>query len=357
MVCPAHNRSAAIVPTIRSALAQTERALEVIVVLDGCTDDTERWVREAAAGDARLRLVTTGPHRHPAEPRNIGLAEARGDLIAYLDHDDILHPDHLEQSRHLLGRGADIAATAFSHHDRHDAVHGEVTAVAMCWHPELQLMAPLFAPSTVAHRRGLVEAVGGWRSGPGLEDWDLWVRLSDAGARFATSLAVTSSLLTDPSTRRHHASRPHRMPLAVFATAEQAHRAATHIRSAESAQLLREDAVTDALAWYRSIAPTDRFVWPEGWAGDRAWGPTLADAIRDAVSAGGVGWLDDLVVVPHGRAFAVAITLWCTTTVHARRIGMTNARINRHQMRTVRRLCTAGGGSWHDPYEKGDRER
>jgi hypothetical protein len=51
--------------------------------------------------------------------------------------------------------------------------------LALCWHPELQVMNAIFQPSQVAHVAGLAESVGGWRaSGTGLEDWDLWLRLA-----------------------------------------------------------------------------------------------------------------------------------------------------------------------------------
>ncbi len=90
------------------------------------------------------------------------------------------------------------------------------TAADVMWHPELQLMAPLFEPSRVAHRRGVAERAGRWRDGAGLEDWDLWLRIADSGIGFRTVAEPTVTLTVDPTTRRHRTARRHILPLAEF---------------------------------------------------------------------------------------------------------------------------------------------
>lgn len=90
-----YNWSGALRCALRSVLSQTVQDFEVLVVGDGCTDDSERVV--AAFGDSRLRWHNLernyggqwGPNNHANEM-------ARSDWIAYLGHDDIWHPRHLE---------------------------------------------------------------------------------------------------------------------------------------------------------------------------------------------------------------------------------------------------------------------
>jgi hypothetical protein len=91
---------------IASAVAQTYQNIEIVVVGDGCTDDTE--ARVAAVGDPRIRFVNL-PFRwpYPEDPRhrwlvvgapamNVAAQLARGQWIAPLDHDDEFVPDHVE---------------------------------------------------------------------------------------------------------------------------------------------------------------------------------------------------------------------------------------------------------------------
>ena len=72
VICPAFNRSAAILPTVESVLAQTVQDWELFVVSDGSTDDTDEVVR--AVRDPRVRLLRVANHGCPGGPRNAGLA-------------------------------------------------------------------------------------------------------------------------------------------------------------------------------------------------------------------------------------------------------------------------------------------
>ncbi|TWV47006.1 glycosyltransferase family 2 protein, partial [Streptomyces misionensis] len=115
VVCPTYNRSRAITRTIDSVRAQTVGDWELLVVSDGCDDDTEDWVARAAAEDPRVRLLRVARTGHPSGPRNAGLAAARGAYIAYLDHDDTWHPHHLRVALGLLETGAPSPPAASRH--------------------------------------------------------------------------------------------------------------------------------------------------------------------------------------------------------------------------------------------------
>lgn len=96
IVVPAFNAEATIRETVLSALAQTYRAIEVIVVDDGSSDATAAAVAAVAATDARLRLVRTG-NGGPSRARNVGIAASSGAFIAPFDSDDLWHPEKIER--------------------------------------------------------------------------------------------------------------------------------------------------------------------------------------------------------------------------------------------------------------------
>jgi glycosyltransferase involved in cell wall biosynthesis len=179
VIIPTYNWSTVLPFSIGSALGQTFRDLEVLVVGDGCTDDSEAVV--AAIDDPRLRWIglpeNTG---HQSGPNNEGLRQARGELIAYLGHDDLWLPHHLALLVGALSGGADL-------------VHG-ITALV---HPEGRVQAYPYrfefrpglaiAPSSVVHRRKITDSVGGWKRHTELREdpeTDLWRRVHLAGYRF-----------------------------------------------------------------------------------------------------------------------------------------------------------------------------
>lgn len=97
IIIPTYNRAHIVPRAIQSALNQTYKNIEVIVVDDGSTDDTEVAVREIAQKDARLRYFRYSPNRGGNHARNIGLDNARGDYVTFLDSDDTYLPRKVEQ--------------------------------------------------------------------------------------------------------------------------------------------------------------------------------------------------------------------------------------------------------------------
>lgn len=94
IVTATYNRSQVLKHAIRSVLASTFTGWELIVVGDGCTDDTEPCV--ISFGDPRIRFVNL-PHNTGGQsaPNNLGIELARGRYIAFLNHDDLFLNHHL----------------------------------------------------------------------------------------------------------------------------------------------------------------------------------------------------------------------------------------------------------------------
>jgi len=113
VVIPCFNAQAFLPRTLESVLAQTHANLEIIVVDDASSDRSVEIVRSYAARDSRVRLLVRSTNAGtPGAPRNDGVANARGEWIAFLDADDLWHPMKLElQLRALREHGALMCST------------------------------------------------------------------------------------------------------------------------------------------------------------------------------------------------------------------------------------------------------
>lgn len=113
IVTPAYDAAKVIGATIQSALDQDYGHFEMLVLDDGSTDNTASVVEEFAQLDPRIRLIRL-PRNYgaPAGPRNIGVQQAKGEWIAFLDADDIWHPRKLSlQIEALEKTGAKFCST------------------------------------------------------------------------------------------------------------------------------------------------------------------------------------------------------------------------------------------------------
>lgn len=109
IITPAHNAEPFIAAAIDSVRAQSWSNWEHIIVDDGSTDATDRICRSYAATDARIILRSTR-NGGVSAARNLALAEARGEFLAFLDADDALTPDGIRaRVRALEESGADVA--------------------------------------------------------------------------------------------------------------------------------------------------------------------------------------------------------------------------------------------------------
>jgi len=116
IVMPAYNSASYIGATIESVLSQSFINYELLVINDCSKDDTELVVKKFIDTDDRIRLLNLAENRGaPAGPRNIGIKEARGRWIAFLDSDDIWHTNKLERQVELLNAtGALFCSTQMS---------------------------------------------------------------------------------------------------------------------------------------------------------------------------------------------------------------------------------------------------
>jgi glycosyltransferase involved in cell wall biosynthesis len=186
VVIATYNRSEVLRHAIRSALWQSWPNLEILVVGDGCTDDSEKVAR--AFGDPRLHWIglpeNTGSQ---STPNNEGLQRARGEYVAYLGHDDLWLPDHLARLIPALQRAGVGAGNTMV-----EILGPPGSNIrSLSGHEDGAYASP---PSSVAHRREAGLAAGGWRD-PRTSvlppDRDFLSRLDALGEGFVRVKALT----------------------------------------------------------------------------------------------------------------------------------------------------------------------
>ncbi len=100
VVIPSYNRGHILSRAISSVLSQTYENIELIIVDDGSTDDTEKVV--ATFQDCRLRYLCHSENKGISAARNTGIKESKGDFIALLDSDDEFLPDKIRKSLEIF---------------------------------------------------------------------------------------------------------------------------------------------------------------------------------------------------------------------------------------------------------------
>ncbi len=180
VVIPAYNAERTLGETLASAVGQTFEDLEILVVDDGSKDATADIAR--GDGDERVRVLST-PNRGVAEARNLGIGEARGQFIAFLDSDDVWKPSKLERQVTLL-RARPEVGLCFTAAMRGDAEGRPIAAMPVSErrdYCEALLLHSMVAGciSSGVVRRDLALDLGGFDPRFSQSaDWDFWLRLS-----------------------------------------------------------------------------------------------------------------------------------------------------------------------------------
>ena len=119
VVVPMYNAENFIRPCVDSALNQTLKNVEVIIVDDRSTDNSLQLCRELYGSNERVRIVQQPVNHGPGAARNTGIREAHGEYIAFLDSDDEMLPEHLQ-----------CMFTAAKEHDA-DVIHNDCLRIML----------------------------------------------------------------------------------------------------------------------------------------------------------------------------------------------------------------------------------
>ena len=188
-----YNAQTTVAVALRSILAQTRQADEIIIIDDGSTDDTGRILQEFC-DQHELRVVTLTKNRGFTAAINAGLSECRCAWIARLDADDWWNSDHLEMLEHSLAKTGDstslVATRARYWNDESHQVgescgpmYGDALRCSM-------MHDNPFVHSAVMFRLEAARRVGGYPSGVRWEDYGLWIAL----------ISIDNALIVDATT-------------------------------------------------------------------------------------------------------------------------------------------------------------
>lgn len=113
IIIPVYNKEKYIKQSIESVLNQTYKNLEIIIIDDGSTDNSREICRDISKRDSRINMIST-ENRGAGSARNLGLANAHGDFISFVDADDYLDSEFYEKLLNLIiDYDADIAECKF----------------------------------------------------------------------------------------------------------------------------------------------------------------------------------------------------------------------------------------------------
>lgn len=196
VVIPTYNRAYVIREALGSALGQTLRPFEIVVVDDGSSDDT-REIAEGL-GASNIRYIRHHHNRGYSAACNTGISAATGDLVAFLDSDDLWKPDYLERQLDFMSRHPEVDAV-FSDTE----IHGETVIPSLIGllsvfpkllqpHPGPDeyvftgrqmymclLQEVPIKPTAFVVKREMFEREGAFNEAwPSGTDWDLFIRFS-----------------------------------------------------------------------------------------------------------------------------------------------------------------------------------
>jgi hypothetical protein len=182
VVLPAFNASATLELAIKSVLSGTFASFELVAINDGSSDDTGKQLRDWAARDPRIRVLEQ-TNQGLIAALNRGLREARCDLVARMDQDDVALPGRLAHQVAFLDANPGVVAvggairlfgangvseTVIRHPTTPEGVRTKLRHASALAHP------------TVLMRRAAALAAGGYRRPfRHAEDYDLWLRLAE----------------------------------------------------------------------------------------------------------------------------------------------------------------------------------
>ena len=208
VITATYNWSSVLRHAIQSVLWQTCQDFEMLIIGDGCTDDTGDVV--ASFHDPRLHW-----HNLPSNsgsqstPNNVGLEMAQGRYVAYLGHDDVWHTTHLALlSNALQTMNGELAYSLAVMIGPPGTGVRVLTGRSESGRYERGTGLP---PSSIMHTRELPQQIGGWKDYGAIRlppDYEFVLRACDQGARFIPVNELTVFKFNSAWRRNSYRDRP-----------------------------------------------------------------------------------------------------------------------------------------------------
>jgi teichuronic acid biosynthesis glycosyltransferase TuaG len=190
VIIPAYNSVKYIEETINSVLAQTYSNFEIIIVDDSSTDGTFELCKKLSESNNKIKVFRIEHSGRPSVPRNFGINKAQGEFIAFLDSDDKWVKNKLKEQINFFKKNSEVSLVYSV-----SKTFGEVNFFSQHYElfplpfkaaknkTDLLTKGNSIPLSTVMVKTETVRSAGGFDEDPDLklEDYDLWIRLSDLG--------------------------------------------------------------------------------------------------------------------------------------------------------------------------------
>lgn len=185
VVIPTYQIGKKIIPTLDSLVQQTYKNFEVIISDDGSTDDTVAVVK-SYSHLFPLTILQNPNWGGPARPRNLGIHAAKGEFIAFLDHDDIWRSDKLERVSQYTEISDVIYHDVFISSPSGDKLFKQRQLKENPFEDLLVNGNTIPNSSAVVRKSKLIEInlIDESRDLIAIEDFDLWLRLAEVTHRF-----------------------------------------------------------------------------------------------------------------------------------------------------------------------------
>lgn len=224
IIIPTYNRADIIRDALESALAQSYQDFEILVVDDGSSDNTCEVV--ASVGSNKIRFLRTERNCGCSAAYNWGIKEAAGNLIAFLDSDDIWEPEYLEREVDFLTKHPEVGVVFCDTEIRGPEMHvsslmslmdafpkflktnrkaGEYVVDARQMYLCLLQEVPIKPSATIARREVFSKAGVFDEQWPSGTDWDLFLRMSrSTNFGYVDQALITQRFRSDATHRRFY---------------------------------------------------------------------------------------------------------------------------------------------------------
>lgn len=173
---------------VESVMDQTAPPQELVIAVDGPIGPELEAALAVAERRSIVRVVRLSVNQGPGAARHAAVMEARHEIVAVMDADDISLPDRFErQLRHLESSGADVVGGFIEEFDKAPGDLRSIREVSLS-HEDIMRFGRWRSPMnhvTIMFRRAAYIRAGGYHAWRGVEDYDLYHRMFMTGARFA----------------------------------------------------------------------------------------------------------------------------------------------------------------------------
>jgi glycosyltransferase involved in cell wall biosynthesis len=182
VIIPTHNRPHLLLLALQSIEEQKEKPDEVIVVMDGENEETERFLNGYKTEHFTFRFIKIPVSQGACYARNLGAEKAEGEILMFLDDDDTWEPKKIQSQLKQFQLNKDVGLVysgklVVYNTNRKKVIRKIPATVKGNLYPKIFEDNYIGTTSSVAIKKGVFEQAGGFDNNlPAMQDYDLWIR-------------------------------------------------------------------------------------------------------------------------------------------------------------------------------------